>query len=375
MPPRHHRRALAPIAFVACLGLAVPGLANDSAAELAAGGLVLVKTDGIAMQREDLTISPSAVRVRYEMRNDTGKPMTLRVAFPMPDVPPESPNGPQNAAGGTVNIETPTHPDFLRFRVRVDGKDVTPEVEVKALLPDGRDVTAEVGRIGGMALLMQTGVFLRDDTISPDAEWRLTGTDRKLLSSADRRALRDIGAIELFDGQAGYRLPWTTKITFHWMQDFKPGITVVEHDYRPVIGWRFITASAGAGPITASGGGDPMRDFCIDAATDKAIRAMRVAQDARSRTRPGEETHLTGYTLGYILKTARNWQGPIGTFRLVVEGGTVPEASGRAGGAGQTGVMSLCTDLPLTRTDPNRFEATVRDYVPKEDLRILYVKR
>lgn len=362
------------MALAASFLLAAPGLANDSAAELAAGGLVLVKTEGIAMQREDLTVSPSAVRVRYEMRNDTGKPMRLRVAFPMPDVPPESPNGPQNAAGATVNIETPTHPDFLRFRVRVDGKDVTPEVEVKAILPDGRDITADVSRIGGMALLMQTGVFLRDDKIGPDGEWRLIGTDRKLLSSTDRRALRDIGAIELFDGQAGYRLPWATKITFHWMQDFKPGITVVEHDYRPVIGWRFISAGDGAEPITASGGGDPVRDFCIDAATDKAIRAMRVAQDARLRTRPGDATHLTGYTLGYILKTARNWQGPIGTFHLVVEGGAVPEASGRAGGAGETGVMSLCTDLPLKRTGPRRFEATVRDYVPNDDLRVLFIR-
>ena len=36
--------------------------ANDSAAELAAGGLVLVKSDAITMQREDLTLSPSEVR-------------------------------------------------------------------------------------------------------------------------------------------------------------------------------------------------------------------------------------------------------------------------------------------------------------------------
>jgi hypothetical protein len=36
-------------------------------------------------------------------------------------------------------------------------------------------------------------------------------------------------------------------------------------------------------------------------------------------------------------------------------------------------VISLCTDLPLARTGPQRFEATVSDYVPKEDLRILFV--
>ena len=36
-------------------------------------------------------------------------------------------------------------------------------------------------------------------------------------------------------------------------------------------------------------------------------------------------------------------------------------------------ITTLCTDLPLRRTGPQRFEATMRDYVPKEDLRILYI--
>ena len=40
---------------------------------------------------------------------------------------------------------------------------------------------------------------------------------------------------------------------------------------------------------------------------------------------------------------------------------------------GEVRATSLCTDLPISRTGPQRFEATVRDYVPKEDLRILYI--
>ena len=35
--------------------------------------------------------------------------------------------------------------------------------------------------------------------------------------------------------------------------------------------------------------------------------------------------------------------------------------------------MSLCTDLPLRATAPTRFEATVRDYVPAQDLRMLII--
>ena len=65
------------LAFALSLAAAVPAAANDSSSELAAGGIVLVKTDAITMQREDLTLSPSEVKVRYEMRNDTGQPVTL----------------------------------------------------------------------------------------------------------------------------------------------------------------------------------------------------------------------------------------------------------------------------------------------------------
>ena len=79
---------------------------------------------------------------------------------------------------------------------------------------------------------------------------------------------------------------------------------------------------------------------------------------------------LIGRTLGYVLQTARNWSGPIGTFHLTIEGGPM-----QADGAGKAEVRitSLCTDLPLKRTGPQRFEATVSDYVPKDDLRILYI--
>ena len=48
-----------------CLLAAPPALANDSTAEMAAGGITLLKSDGIAMKSEDLAISIDEVRVRY----------------------------------------------------------------------------------------------------------------------------------------------------------------------------------------------------------------------------------------------------------------------------------------------------------------------
>lgn len=342
------------LAVVAALLLASPAAANDSAAELAAGGLELVRTDAIAMQREDLALSPSEVRVRYEMRNDTGRPVTLRVAFPMPEVPhmtpggmttgPDDGNGPYNIA-----MRQPTDPNFLNFKVRSNGQEIKPEVDIRATLPNGRDIAAELREIGGQALVLQPGLFVEGDTPLP---------------AETVARLQALGAYEKLEDKA-WRLPWTTRIAFHWMQTFAPGVTVVEHSYRPVIGTRFIVPRE-TGPIEDSGRGDPGRDFCIDGPTDKAIRAL-AAQ--KLRTRP-DDGLLSGYTLAYILKTARNWRGPIGTFHLVLTGGPI---ASDLGSRGESRVMSLCTDLPFVRTGPQRIEATVRDYVPKEDLRVLFI--
>jgi Domain of unknown function (DUF4424) len=68
------RRALLPIA--AAFGLAGAALANDSAAETAAGGLLLRQSREIDMVSEDL---------RYVFRNRSRRPVRTIVAFPHPD--------------------------------------------------------------------------------------------------------------------------------------------------------------------------------------------------------------------------------------------------------------------------------------------------
>jgi len=347
--PRTSRTVLA----AALLLLAGPAAANDSAAELAAGGLVLVETDAISMQREDLALSPSEVRVRYEMRNDTGKPVTLRVAFPLPEVPHMTPGGMTTGINDdgphNIALRPPADPNFLRFRVWSNGQEIKPEIEVRALLPDGRDITSQLQEIGGLKLILQPGLFdSGDNPLSPAAIQKLTA----------------LGAYQKLDDTV-WRLTWTTKVTFHWVQTFVPGVTVVEHSYRPVIGFRFINPKDN-GTIEASGDGDPKKDFCIDASTESALHDL---QEQKRHATP-DNTLLNGYTLAYILQTARNWHGPIGTFHLTLTGGRIDNEMMKGG---ETRIMSLCTDLPLTRTGPLHFEATVRNYVPKQDLRVLFV--
>ena len=59
------RGSILAIAAASCLaGLSLPAPANDSSAELSVGGLVFTKSPDIAMESEDLTITPEAVTVK-----------------------------------------------------------------------------------------------------------------------------------------------------------------------------------------------------------------------------------------------------------------------------------------------------------------------
>lgn len=367
-----------PNAFAATLGvalfLAVPAAANDSSSELAAGGLVLVKTDSIALQREDLTLSPAEVRVRYEMRNDTGRPVTLRVAFPLPEVPRDTPGGMETAAAHNIDVKPPAEPNFIGFRLSVNGRPVAPETEIRASLPDGRDITDALDRIGGPALVLRPRVF----TLPADPAERSGPNGGWDLDAATRGKLQALGALE--QGEDAYESLWTTRITFHWMQIFPPGVTVVEHSYRPILGNQLFGATRANDPGVAdpeSGAWSGSLDdnlttaYCIDAPTDRAMRSQyKRMLHARQATDRRNDAYFGAHVLAYILQTARNWRGPIGTFHLVLQGGHV--ATGFAG-EGEVRLMSLCTDLPLRRTAPLRFEATVHDYVPAQDLRVLLI--
>jgi hypothetical protein len=355
----HMSIALRCVLVAVCGGaLALPGAAaaNDSASELAGGGIVLVKNETIALQREDLSLSPGEVRVRYEMRNDSGTPVTLRVAFPLPEVPAASPGGRTTTTGGyNIMIAEPREPNFIGFRVRADGREVVPEVEIRATLPDGRDIAASLQRIGGLALVLRSGLFFPPD--DPD------------LDPAIRRRLVEIGAFESLDDR-GYRLPWTTRITFHWMQTFAAGVTVIEHSYRPILGFRLLTVDENHSLI-ASGNDGTAAAFCIDGAGKRTLRQLSESARARRlKEGAGDDSYRFGYTLGYVLQTARNWHGPIGTFHLAVSGGPIPLVD--ATETKPTIAVSFCSQAPVKQTAPLRFEAEATDFVPSQDLRVLF---
>ena len=123
------RRLATALAIAAAAGLAATAHATDSSSELAAGGLVLTKTDAIVMQREDLTLAPDSVKVRYEFLNPARKPVTLRVAFPLPEIPRATPGGMETSEGAhNIAVRPPEDANFLNFRLWVNGVAVVPEI-------------------------------------------------------------------------------------------------------------------------------------------------------------------------------------------------------------------------------------------------------
>ena len=113
--------------------------ANDSAAELSIGGLVFKKTDSVAIESEELTITLETVTVRYQFRNQSPNPVTLTVAFPLPDL--------DLSDGANYAIPQADSVNFVKFETKVDGKPIDFTIHQRAMLGD-RDVTAQLKEAG-----------------------------------------------------------------------------------------------------------------------------------------------------------------------------------------------------------------------------------
>lgn len=260
------------VLLLGVLGLLPAGVAhaNDSAAGLDGGQLVLKQADNIRMESEDLFLSMKEVRIRYEFRNTSDKDIETLVAFPLPPMPSKADVDEGNAENVTYD---PASDNPLSFVCRVDGQIVKTKVERK----DGK--AKEV---------------------------------------------------------AG------TTLTYYWTQKFPAGRTVVvEHSYKPAL-WQSFAPQPSA---------EDTARYCIDPAARKAI-------DGIART-----DHIKVYFangLNYILKTARNWSGPIGDFHLTIDKGDARN------------VVALCAD-GVKKTSPTRFEIRKKDFVPERDLAVLIV--
>lgn len=305
----------------AALAFAAPASANDSTAELGAGGLELVRNEAVALLAEDLFISADEVRVTYRFLNKTDTPATFVVAFPLPVIDAVVPEA--------VNVVLPDDGagNFVDFTVTVDGKPVTPSVEERATAL-GVDRTDELRRLGLPLNPVSEGLYQRLEALPSDQKAEL---NRLGLVTVDPYSVQ---------------ATWKLETTFYWEETFPPGReVVVEHRYKPVVGFGFF----GDYVLTDPG---YRTKYCIDAAFDRAARAKLAAVAGT------DFAYLDEKRVSYILSTAANWSGPIGSFRLTVDKGD-PDA-----------LVSFCGEN-VKKVGPTTFEMTATDYSPEKELEIL----
>lgn len=305
-------------------------LANDSTASLDAGGLKLTFNPDISMESEDLYLGRDEVRVVYRFHNESDHDIATLVAFPLPVM--------IIGEEGNYDVQGRDPANIMDFQVTVDGKKVDPSVDIRATR-FGVDISEVLKRYGVPSTMIagEAGNALND---------RLDD-----LPQAAREELVRYGAIDWNTTFGANDKPlanthWDTHIVYYWFQTFPAGRSIeVTHRYKPVPRNFFFTKEDLAAPETR-------KLYCLDQDFTSA------AQKALAQS---SQKMLQGIELKYVLVTAGNWLGPIQKFRLTVE---KPSADA---------LVSLCAK-GIKRSGPTTFTLSAEDYVPEDDLNILFVE-
>jgi hypothetical protein len=330
---KHHRFAAVAVAMLAGLG---PVRANDSAAELSIGGLQFVQNKAVAMESEDLRISLDRVSVRYQFANTSDKPVTLTVAFPLPDID----------LSEAENIALPSSDpvNFVGFETRIDGSPAKFQIDQRAMVGD-KDVSALLRQLKLPLLpIGKSEIHVAD---LPDAT-RVKLVDEGLLMPAGTND----------KGRQQYAVAWIAKTSAVRQQTFPPNQKVlVEHQYHPSVGTSSDTILRSA--LRGSKQLVPeieryRREYCI---TDAFLAELdkRAGADKSNKAMIGERR------ISYVLKTGANWAGPIQSFKLTVD-------------PGADRLVSFCAGR-LKPASANAMEFTAENFKPEQDLKILVVGR
>lgn len=322
--------------ILAVLALVVPeaALGNDTSAQLTTGGLVFVKNEDISLTREDLYVSTSEIRVRYEFFNRGADDRDVLMAFPLPDI--------ASSPFEEVSIPSLAGDEPFPFSTLFNGAPVRARAYQYAFAA-GIDRSGYLGKLG-LSLV-------------PFAPSNRDALER--MDAATLEEMQGLGLVvgEVYDDGTGmrthYQPYWTLKTTYAWRAIFPAGQTVVvEHAYQPSVG--------GTTGVTFLGDNQEQRAryeerYCMDASFLGAV--------ARTTT-PDEPWGAPFFEnwISYILETGANWAGPIGVLHITVDKGQPDN------------LVSFCGD-GVTKTGPTTFEMTYRDIFPSGNLDVLLLQR
>jgi hypothetical protein len=314
--------------------LASGAIANDTTATLGTGGLTFINSENVRMMREDLHISPTAVRVRYEFQNVGDEDEPTLVAFPMPDI--------TGSPDFMVSVPTEEPENIFGFETLVDGEPVEATLHQYAFAHN----------IEYTDYLKELGLPLAPHPQS-------TRDALNALDEATKEELFRIGLViplEYSDSADGpmireYFPAWTLKSTYSWETVFPAGATVVvEHSYTPSVGGTVVAMVMQQDSEDYTPAADAKAKYCVDDSLIAALEKTGVKQEGGWVDYPYFDQWIQ-----YVWSTGLNWSGPIGEFTLTVDKGDPKN------------FVSFCWDGEVTKTGPTTFEAKASDFFPPWD--------
>ena len=327
------------ITFAACATFAScsAAFANDSAAELSIGGLQFTRSATVSMISEDLRISLDRVSVRYEFVNTSNAPVTLTVAFPLPDI--------DLSEGDSTSFPSSDPVNFVGFETKVDGSPIKFNVEQRAFIGE-KDVTAQLRDLK-IAVLPIGAQQFRPQDLAPATRERMASEGLLMPAGSDER------------GRPLYSPGWIVKTSVFRDQTFPAGKPViVEHTYRPSVGSSpdtILRKGLRQSRAIAKEVERYRRDYCVG---DDFLQGLdKIAGASQANTAKVEERRIS-----YVLKTGANWAGPIKSFHLTIDGG----GNGR--------LVSYCAGK-LSASARAPLEITATDFTPDRDIKVLFVGR
>lgn len=311
--------------------VAAPGWANDTTATIGVGGLEFVQNDAIRMVSEDLYLSMDAVRVVYRFENLTDEDQTVMVAFPMPDMEADF--------YSDQGYPTDDPDNIFGFSTLFAGEPVEAELHQYAFAL-GVDRTKDLVKLGVPLVPQALGADGAINALAPN----------------DIDHLVHVGAVVNWGGagdNAYYYPAWTLRSAYTWEAVFPAGeIVTVEHRYTPGLGGTVATSVLSDEAAVQT----EYERYCVDEPITAAV-ARNLEDPDVYWSSPYTETWLQ-----YVLSTGANWAHSIGTFRLVVDKGD------------PANLVSFCAE-GVTKTGPTTFEVVYEDFVPYEDINVLFLVR
>lgn len=342
---RRLRRFFLLLSILPLVGTLDHAFADPGAVGFALGGLQFHDEPQISMIKENLAIAAdwedgpafdSTITADYEFLNGTGRDVSIRMAFPVPDEICGAANSPYDtfAEDGAGNPRTP-------FHVWAEGQELRYSTEARAFrqsrsLPrrpsDGGEEYTKI--------LQGLGVAPRDCGPIPN------------LSDPAKRKLTELGLADSETGEAN----WTLRLKYYWMQKFPAGkITLIKITY---------PAMAGYSDVYLAKGWDKKVVHATDAFWNSELgdtcggpELARSVQAEMSRS----DSYIAVAWVDFILVTANYWSGPIQDFTLTIE---VPDFGGPATH------VNFCWNGPIKRVDATHIVAIARNFSPKRNLHI-----